>query len=135
MSYYQTDDWQLEMPANWVAEAVDDAMSLYDPAGNGTLLITTLREEQPISDEYLVELASDHIDAGAELYEVEYGPFSGVTCCYDSENEYWCEWYLRADKLLLFVTYNCPLEDEGAEDDVVEGMLESLTQRAAVPLH
>lgn len=135
MNHYQSDYWQMELPAGWVSEPVDESVSFYNPNGTGTLLVTTIREEAQIDDDYLASLAQEHINAGAELYEVEYGSFAGVTCCYDADGEYWCEWYLSSDNILLFVTYNCDKELEGEEDDVVEGMLESLSQRQLVDLH
>lgn len=130
MKKYTSGHWQLDLPDNWESEAVDDAVSFYDPESNGTLLFSTVEEEETITDEYLAEMIEEHIEAGADFYEVEFGPFSGVTCCYVDEQEYWCEWYLTSGSILLLVTYNCPLAEEGAEDDVIEIILESLQQPA-----
>ena len=118
--------WQIDMPENWDIEELDDAVSLFNPDSSGTLLISTIKEDEIISDEYLEELVSDHIDAGADLHDVECGEFDGVSCCYEADAGYWCEWYLRHGAIMLFVTYDCALEDEGNEDDLVDSMLETL---------
>jgi len=127
--------WQVDLPVGWQADVEDDAVSLYHPDSNGTLTFSATQEQQAITDEYLEDLLIEHLDAGAELFDVEYEPFSGVTCCYDDDEEYWCEWYLRAGPVLLFITYNCPLDDEGAEEDVIESILESLSLPNKINLH
>jgi hypothetical protein len=120
------------MPVGWQAEEGEEGMiSLYDPTSNGMLSFSAIKEDEDISDEYLEDLLSEHLEADAELYDVDYNDFSGVSCCYADEEEYWCEWYLRAGPVLLYITYYCPVEDEGLEEDLIESILESLT----VPEH
>ncbi len=128
MKKYVSEHWQLDLPDSWETEMVDDSDAFYDPQSNGTLLFSTVQEVQAITDEYLAELAEEHIEAGAEFYDVEFGPFSGVTCCYEVDNEYGCEWYLKSGNVMLFITYNCPLDEEGIEDDVIEIILETLQE-------
>lgn len=135
MKKHRTEHWQIDLPDTWQIEALEEAVSFFDPQSNGTLMISTLAEDEPITDEFLEEMLEVHHNADAELYDVEYGPFEGVTCCYASEEEYWCEWYLVADNVMLYVTYNCPLEDEGAEDDLIETILESLTDNHSLAPH
>jgi hypothetical protein len=135
MNTYQSKYWQVDLPAEWQAEQEDDAVILYHSKHDGSLLISALQEDDTISDEYLADLVDEHIAADAELEQVEFGPFDGLSVCYESEGEYWCEWYLRARHVLLFITYNCPLAQEGSEDDVVESILESLQLRSDSQLH
>ena len=77
------------------------------------------------------ELLDEHLEAGADLQDAEYGPFSGVSVCYDDDEEFWCEWYLLAGPVMLYITYNCPLDSEGEEEDVIESIMESLTLNQA----
>jgi len=135
MKSYRSTYWQVDLPDDWVSEQEDDSVVLYQPDHGGSVVLSAVREEQEISDEYLADLVEDHIEAGAELEEVELGNFSGLSCCYEGEGEYWCEWYLRSDQTLLFVTYNCSLEEEGTQDDVVESILESLQVICEANLH
>ena len=125
---YISELWQVDLPVGWEVEEEEGAVSLYHPDSSGTLTLSATKEQEDISDEYMEELLAEHLDADAELFDVEFESFSGVTCCYDDEEEYWCEWYLCSGPVLLFITYNCPLADEGAEEDVVESILESLAE-------
>ena len=135
MEKYITEYWQLDLPVGWETEEEEQVVSLYHPDSSGTLVLSASNEEEDISDDYLEELLSEHIDAGADIDDVEYNDFSGVSCCYDDTEEYWCEWYLRAGPILLFITYNCPIEDEGKEEDVIESILESLSLPNNKKLH
>jgi hypothetical protein len=126
MKKYQSTYWQIDLPENWEIEEMDDAVSLFNPDSSGTLLISTVKEDENISDDYLEELLAEHIDAGADLHDIECGQFDGLTCCYEADEGYWCEWYLRHGSIMLFVTYDCSLEDEGSEDDLIDSMLETL---------
>ena len=135
MEKYISEFWQVDLPVEWKAEVEEDAVSLFHPDSNGTLTISAVREQEDISDEYIEELAAEHLDAGAEFFDAEFDSFSGVTCCYDDEQEYWCEWYLCSGPILLFITYSCPLDNEGEEEDVVESILESLASPENKNLH
>lgn len=124
---YIADNWQIDVPSNWQHQEEEDRIMFYDPVSNGALVISSFREDEPINDDYLEDMLEDHLDADAQLYDENCGDFSGVSCCYDDEQEYWCEWYVFTENVMLFVTYNCPLEHAGEEDDVIDSMLESLT--------
>jgi len=134
MQKYHSDYWQLELPDHWQAEQFEDAISFYDPNSSGTLLISTVVEDEDIDDEYLEEMVAEHLENGAELHDIELGQLDGVTCCYEADEGYWCEWYLRHGRMMLFITYDCALEDEGKEDDVIDSILETLAiiHRASV---
>jgi len=124
----QSELWQLTIPDSWTSESEDDMTHLYDPeSSSGSLIISTIVEDEPISDDYIEELVAEHLDAGADLIHEVYGPFTGVGCCFELDDDYWCEWYLCLDNILLYITYNCDLSDEGEEDDLIDGILESLT--------
>lgn len=98
----------------------------FDPEGAGTLVISSIREDVMIDDDYLEDMLDEHLDDDADLYDENCGDFSGVSCCYDDGDEYWCEWYLYFENVLVFVTYNCPLDAADDEEDVVDSMLDSL---------
>ena len=135
MKTYVTDHWQINVPDEWVYELEEDAVLFYHPDSNGTLVISSVLEDEPITDDYLEDMVAEHLAAGADLYEETCGDFSGVSCCYDTEDEYWCEWFLYCDSIMMFVTYNCELPEAGNEDDVIDSMLESLSLSHAGILH
>jgi hypothetical protein len=121
--------WEITLPDGWEVEADEDTTSLYHPEGPGTLQVSATRQEDMITGDDLREMAADHLEAGAEPEEVALGDFDGFVLCYDTEGEYWCEWYLKAEDRMLFITYACALEYEGEEEDVIEAVLDTLAVR------
>lgn len=135
MNKYISEYWQVDLPVGWEAEREEESVSIFHPDSKGTLTLSATREAEDISDDYMEDLLDEYLDAGADLYDAEYASFSGVTFCYDDGEEYWCEWYLRSGPVLLYVTYNCPLANEGEEEDVIESILESLSVNRQHSLH
>lgn len=129
MKFFSADDWQVSLPEKWNVEAAEDCVDLYDDDGFGTLSISAALQDMPVTGDDLLAIAEEHLEKGADPLEVEHGDFDGFVLCYDAEEESWCEWYLKAGRLLLFVTYDCSVEDEGKEDDTVETILNSLRLR------
>ncbi len=135
MKKVQADFWQLTIPESWIVETEDEMTSMYGPTGKGTLVISAVVEDEPIGDDYIEDLVVEHLDAGAELHHEVFGPFTGVGCCFEADEEYWCEWYLCLENMMLFITYNCDLDSEGEEDDLIESILDSLSLVTDTKLH
>ena len=126
MNSFETPLWSLRYPENWQAEEEDELLVLFDPQGVGELSISYQQSEEPLSNEDLLGIADEDIEAGAEPDVVNVGQFSGIQFDYESEGEYWCEWYLANDDLLIFATYNCPVGDEEKELAAIEVVLSTL---------
>ena len=126
MKTFQTNTWSVSLPDNWEEEHDAEGVTLFNPDGLGALEISAVERDEPVDDGFLEYMAAEHLEAGAEPDEVEYGDFEGLEFSYDDDGNYWREWYLRADNLMLYVTYHCPLADEGREDDEVDAILETL---------
>ncbi len=129
MKKHHAELWEITLPDDWEVESDEDSVSFYHPEGPGTLQISASRQDELITEDDLREIASEHLQSGAEPEPVEMGDFDGFVLCYDTDGEYWCEWYLKADDLMLFITYACVLEDEGEEEDVIEAVLDTLAVR------
>lgn len=128
MRKYTTKYWSLNIPTLWDAEFSDDTDVIYDNKGIGELVISTLYEETGVSDEQVEAMAEEHTDSDAIIEDVEVGDFGGLMVSYAKDGEYWCEWYLRAEKVLLFASYNCDEANAEEDEDVVESILESLEE-------
>ncbi|MDH5444438.1 MAG: hypothetical protein OEY52_02710 [Gammaproteobacteria bacterium] len=126
MKTYTDNFWQITIPDDWQAELDDDCTSIFHDDSFGILQISAEEFEDEVDYETLAELAEEHIDAGAELEDIQLGPFEGFTLDYSIDKEFWREWYLCYDRLFIYVTYNCLLEDESSEDDIVDTILSSL---------
>jgi len=126
MKKYKSQDWQLTLPDDWQVEEDDEVIAIFHPQGMGELQISTVKYEQLVSGDTLMELAGEHIEAGAEPEETTLGEFDGIVLDYEVDGEYGCEWYLASGSLFLFITYVCDAGDEEQEHDVIELILESL---------
>ena len=130
MKSFSQEHWTITLPDDWIAENEVDYISLYHPDGVGDLLISTFQHEDTVTDDDLEEFAADHINCDVESEDIECGDFAGFSFCYDVENEYLCEWYLKSDNIMLFITYSCALKDEeNSEEDIVDTILDSLQRQ------
>lgn len=126
MKTFQSENWSINLPDDWEEEHDDEGVTLFNPFGKGALEISAVERDEPVDDGFLEYMAAEHLEAGAEPEEVEFGDFEGLELSYADAANYWREWYLRADNLMLYITYHCPLVDEGGEDDEVDAILETL---------
>src|SRR5205823_3882442 len=79
-----------------------------------------------VTDDDLKDFAQEHIDAGAKLGTVTYGPFSGFYLHYPEGEHYWKHWWLRSGNILVYVTYNAEIAAKGVEDEAIERILSTL---------
>lgn len=124
MKVCKTKYWQVNIPDDWQYEHQSDSDVLFCEDGVGEIQFSATQFDSPVTEEHLYELSAEH--ANADEDEVEFGEFSGITFEYETEDEFWQEWYLMSDKILLFITYTCELGKEENEIDVVEFILDSL---------
>jgi hypothetical protein len=120
--------WTASCPQGWIMETDEDSVLLYDPdEGVGTLEISCFcKDDSATTEEELLELAADTIAAGARRMDVSLGDMSGLLFFYSDEGMAWKEWYLAAGNCVFFITYDCPEEMEGAEDEELAEIIGSL---------
>lgn len=126
---YSGDGWNIALPSDWMVEIEEDAVLLYKPEGFGEISITSIRHEETVSQSFLHHIAEEHIEAGAETYDVEFGDFKGFELTYEDETELVMEWYLAHNNIALFISYCCDTEDEGLEDEYIDDALASLVYK------
>lgn len=126
MKTLQTDHWSLRLPDSWEFEQEEDIYTLYDQKGDGELVISTQTFDEPLVQEDLMGIAEEDLEAGAQPDNVTAGDFEGMHFDYESEGDYWVEWYLAKEKVLVFATYNCDAELDGKEIATVEVILSTL---------
>lgn len=129
MKTYSAPHWQIHIPDDWIDEDDDGCIALYHPDGYGMLEITAAPQDEPIALDDLRVMASEHLEAGAKPQPVKIGAFEGLEIDYDDGEFYWREWYVRHDKVMLFITYNCALGDEEREEAMVDVVLATLKAR------
>ncbi len=133
MKIYTGNGFSVSIPNSWEGE-FDEAEHfdvLYNAQGAGELQFSSVMQESSLSINDLKNIAAEDIQNGAKVQEIELGDFNGLFFDYDLDGDYWCEWYLVKSRFLLFVTYTCPVAEEGAETDDVDlimGTLKSARQ-------
>ncbi len=119
--------WEAIYPDGWSAEHADDSVVLYDnEAEVGTVQVSCICADQPVTREDLLDLAAELIDEGKRHTDVEIGGKQGIMFRYYDGDQSWKEWFLAAGECAFYVTYDCPREGEGVEDEEVAQILESL---------
>ncbi len=126
MKKYKTQHWQINLPDDWQVEEDEGVVAIFHLDGIGELQLSTLKYDEPVTGDTLLDFAEEHVEAGAEPEEITLGEFDGIVLDYEIDDEYGCEWYLASGSLFLFATYICDAGDEEQEHDVVELILESL---------
>jgi hypothetical protein len=106
---YQTDVWALEQLRGWEAQEQAECVTFLKPNGVGALQIG-----------YAMKPGGESPD------KVTCGPFSGLVAKYATGGRFWRKWWLRRTSLLLYITYNCRLEDKGAEAEEADQIIGSL---------
>jgi hypothetical protein len=120
--------WAVDLPRGWSGElGEEDTALLGADDGPGLMQVRSFRSEgRDIEDDDLKELARPHTDAGAQLFRVRYGIFSGFYVHYKHEDTLWYEWWLRSGPMALHVTYHVPEAQRAVEEATVAAILGSL---------
>ncbi len=128
MSTAQSPRWKATYPEHWVMETEEDSVLLYDPDdGIGTLEISCFcKDDGPATQDELRDLAADTLQAGARQMETQMGDKQGLLLFFTEDGVAWKEWYLAVGHCVFFVTYDCPEDLEGVEDDELAEIIASL---------
>lgn len=127
---FKTPKWSIQLEENWESEISEDCYSFFNPEGYGALQISSYTKDTSITNEDIIDLIEFSDDDKLHLGMVKFGDFDGLTLVYKKEEKtlwrFWRNFWLRNNKLLLFVTYNCDDKDKDYETDTINKMLSSL---------
>ena len=126
MHTVETDWWLLDLPDEWEAEQDEETIVISDPDGVGELEITRL-ENADAAKVNLRDLAAQWVPEDVPGIDVRTGDFDGLYFEYIEEGDAVREWLLRADDLILIVSYVCDEEDAGMDSEVIDEILETLS--------
>ena len=124
---YESAWWSVELPSGWLGSDDDGCVTFGNVNGAGALQISAFGSgDKEVTDEDLEEFSLGDGKVVSSTHRVSYGQFVGLGIREPTPTGYWRKYWLRARSVLLFVTYNCKLEDEGLEDHDVDRILRSL---------
>jgi len=118
---YQRELWSLDMPKGWTYEETGLSVAFYNPGGIGTLNVSVYRKDELVTDSDLRELADC-----VRLSPVGACDASGFTCNVIQGNRFWIKWWLRSGNVMVFVTYNCDIQDQGTEENEIDHLISSI---------
>lgn len=121
--------WSLRVPNGWRAWHDEECATLVADDQIGALQISAAFKDSDVLDADLREFAAEHLEAGANAKPTEAGAFVGFEIAFSDADCFWRQWYLRKNRQMLFVTYNCGLASQGVEDAALRDILASLAAR------
>ena len=127
-------DWLLvELPSGWESH-VEQAMPAGSAFGNrvavrrddgaGVLLLQTYTAETSVDDEALRRLTN--IPASEPLTKDRWGDFLGYRHDHVESDLFHRTWWLANGRNLVFVSYQCPAEQQHIESAQIEAIVRSL---------
>ena len=132
MQTFAHDNWQLRLPDDWDHEVEDNIVTLYHPDGVGALILSSPPTDGNVSRDDLLFFTSEQLEQGIEPTDVKVGDFRGIELIYeDGDGNYWREWFLSADEIMLQISYTCPVGREEKEEGMIDVILATLRKPAA----
>ncbi len=123
--------WMIELPDEWHAEQEDETIIIGDEDGVGEIAITTLQKEQgQVSETELKEYTEEVESQYGAAKRVELAELSGFYFSFSEDGDFFREWYLYCDDLLLLISYCCDEENAGMDDAVVDEILDTIYIKA-----
>jgi hypothetical protein len=132
MNILQTEWWTVGIPPEWWAEQEDEVVVIGDRDDVGCIEISTLCKEQGNFEEAeVIAIAADNGEPGWDWQSLSVGGLAGCYTTYVEDDSGIREWYLSRGPVLLFITYNCALENSGMDDAAIDEILQTLELVAA----
>ena len=127
MKILETDQWCLLLPLEWRAEHDDGLVLISDVDQIGEITISTLcKSEGAVSAEEITKMATAESPEVTQWHAAVLGVFQGVTGAFSEGDTAFREWYVTAGQVLLYITYDCDIEDRGMDDAAVDELLSTL---------
>ena len=123
--------WSIELLAGWRVEQEDVCTAISSEEGIGVLQVSAYHNaREEVSEKDLSEFSEGDYPEGVIVLEHKFGAFRGLHVSFPENGTYWRKWWLRKDSLLLFVTYNCSVENQNREYAAVDQMVAALKPKA-----
>lgn len=122
-------DWSVEIPDGWEHEVEESALLMRHPETNGMLQFSAVSkiEDGDVTEDDLAEFVDEMGLAEARAFPASYGAFEGLHIFSEPDLDTATQhWVLRADTLMLLISYTCNEEENGVDDKAIVETLELL---------
>ncbi len=129
---FESDWWSVQLPAGWEWEEDEDCIAFFSDDSVGALEVSACRkEDEAVNNNDLLEFIPAELREITEVAPVVIGEFTGFYAQYIEDDSYWRQWWLKVDRLMIYVTYNASTSDGTAEDAIVNEILSTLKPQPA----
>lgn len=119
--------WSIKLPPSWSATESAECVTFRSSGDSGVLQISATRKPTgQVTDDDVLEFASDSKHKGRVLKPIAKAHVSGVTTEFEDQKRYWREWWLKGGATLVYVTYNVSLASKDRETEPIEQMIGSI---------
>ena len=101
-----------------------ELISIYRPGGVGVLRIQSYLAPGDVSRVVLRNLTN--VEASTRLRWQEWGDFSGYEYSYTERNSFYKQWWLKNERTILFITYDCDADGQQIEFEAIDKMVKSI---------
>ena len=130
MQEFESTWWSINLLPDWHAEQGVSCTTLWSDDGVGALQVSAYKKtDESVSEKDISELSEGGYPYGAEVKSDRSGVFKGIQASFSENGKYWRKWWLCSDSLMLFITYNCDVEDQRIEVEKVEQMISTLNPK------
>jgi hypothetical protein len=118
--------WLVQLPPGWKASEDDTCVTLSGQHFSSALQLSAARKDTDVvTDIDLNVFAADRVRDKALLH-VDTGVFSGFCAEQIEKGRFWREWWLRAGKLMVYVSYNIDAHLQESERSIIDSIIRSL---------
>jgi hypothetical protein len=127
MRAFQSEWWSVSLPKGWTGQHNPECATFQADGSRGAFQISAVEKSHgSVTDEDLLEFASNDLAERAMLSPVAYALFSGFSLRKVRDDVLWIKWWLRCETLMVFATYNESADIGEADLPAVNYILGSL---------
>jgi len=131
MKEFESAWWSIELVRGWYAEREDSCTTIWSEDDVGALQVSAYHHDgELVSEKDLSEFSEGEYPESVSVLDLRLGSFTGLHVSFSENGTYWRKWWLRKDSLLLFVTYNCSVENQNCEYAAVDQMVAAIKPKA-----
>lgn len=127
MNKYKSTNWSIILDEGWESELNEECHTFFHPHGVGALQISAYTKGTTITDQDLLKNTGLDEEGISHLGKNDWGQFHGYQLIYGAGDTFWRKWWLRNDKVFLFVTYNCDIHENEIEANIVNNIMSTLS--------
>ena len=126
---FRSSFWKIDYPSKYVVKKQGGVVSIVAEDGVGSLDISGYVKDTDVHLDDLKSLAKDCVPQNAEVRGAAVGNLSGLATEVVIQGRFWRMWVVSKERLMLYITYNCLVEDRNVETDSINLLISSIEWR------